>query len=366
MVLKIGYDNTESENKVYIRYNNLYYSEFLSRLLKENKKINRNLEIELSKINSAFGLKYQALIKNFFFFSVNKHIYSFEAEVSQRYKMSKLVNFEMSPHIKLICKNNKFPITLSLKYFNIQSSRSQVLLEGNDFSKVVKSLLPYDVTCLSVLHQNSKDFKLFDRNNLFIYKLKCSYGKIQNYEDFIKLSFGYKLLLDIPLPFDWFSLSLHIDNQLKKSFSFDNYVKKSNKENDEKFNIKSSHVLSNFDCYSKLLGVNILSREGIVDNGVNFYIHSNTSFRIKDIKFLRDYELLNRLEPYFGLEGVYRPTEDDSIKKRISLIYSCGLSLKLQDYLYIDFMLKSWSYNSHIDHDKVNRFRMGVEISTNI
>ena len=39
MVLKVGYDNTESENKVYIIYNSLYYSEFLSRLLKENKKI---------------------------------------------------------------------------------------------------------------------------------------------------------------------------------------------------------------------------------------------------------------------------------------------------------------------------------------
>ena len=68
-----------------------------------------------------------------------------------------------------------------------------------------------------------------------------------------------------------------------------------------------------------------------------------------------------------GIEALYRPIDNErEFKKKLSLIYTFGFSLKLQEYLYIDFMLKSDSYNSHIEHSKINKFRMGVEISTDV
>ncbi len=364
MPLKFGYDNTESENRLYLTYKNLSYSNILSRIIGEERRINRNLEFEISKVNSAMGLKYLAVVKNFFFFSFKKQVFSFDAEFAQKYKVSKMVSFDISPSVKISCKNNKIPIILSAKQYTIQASKNQVLLDGNQYSKVIPSFLSYKVTALSLSHYNNKDFKLFGMNNVFLYRFKLSCGKIENFEDFIKLSLGYKFLLNIPLPLDLFNLSFHMENRIKKSYAFDNLK---DKAVNDKYQINANHVITNFDCFSKLLGVNILNKEGIVDNGVNFYVHSISHLRLSNIKLFRDYDLLNKIEPYVGIEALYRPIDNETeFKKKLSLIYTFGFSLKLQEYLYIDFMLKSDSYNSHIEHSKINKFRMGVEISTDV
>lgn len=370
MVLKLGYDNTESENKVYVTYRNEYYAEFLSRFLKEPRRINRPLELEISKVNSAFGIKYQALFKNFFFFRRGNQVFSFNAEVSQKYKMMKLVNFDISPHLKLSCTNNKLPITLSLKRYSIQASRNQVF-EGNDFSEVLGSLLPYNVSSISVDHSKSYDFWLFKTNQLFLYKFKATLGSIQNLQDYIKLTFGYKTIVDIPLPIDWFSIGINSENYIKRSFkrqsnwgasTLDDHP---NIHHHDKHLVKQCHVITNFECFSKLLGINILSKDGEFDNGVNFYLQSHNSIRIKNIKLFRDYEILNRLEPYLGFEFVYRPITE-KLRKNFIMIGSLGFSLKVQEGMYLDFMIKSWSFNSSIDHKKINKFRMGIEFSTNL
>lgn len=427
MVLKFGYDNTESENKLYITYKSLKYAEIVSKLLTEPRRINRPLEIELSKVNSAFGLKYQINLKNIFFFKLlNNQIFSFDIELSQRHKMSKLINYNINPYFKLSLVNNKLPLILSFKSYNIQPSRKQIF-DNNRFFPVLASLLPYKVNIISLKHFNNKQFKLFnfkikplrnsdftyENTNLFLYKTKLSFGSISGYQNFLKVSSGYKVLIDIPIYFTnnnnfidnkfkhnnsedyYFSIGINSENFVKKSFcNFSNNLRTitikdkissiASKVSDtninhnklkEKFHYKNyNHVITNFDCYSKLLGANILSREDYIDNGEDFYIHSINSIRLKNIKIIRDIDFINRIEPYAGIEMVYKPNIKkfnctDSVKSftnNITLICSLGISLKLQEYLYLDFMFKSWSFNSIIDHDKINKFRVGLEISANI
>lgn len=374
MVIKLGYDNCDSENKLYASIKTMYYAELISKLLNEKKRINRPLDIQLSKTTTAQGLKYDCAIKNFFFFRLSKYIFTFDFDVFQKTKMNKLVNFNMSPGIKLTLSNNKLPFDFSYKYYSIQPSRDQ-LFDGNDYSRILNSLLPYKVNVLSFSHNSAQDFQLFNFNQLFFYKLKFSFGKISNFHDFLKMTLGYKVVLKLPTYTDLFGLSLHSENFLKKSLSFEskksynatNSGESSNTENN-KHTYNYTHIISNFDCRSKLLGIDLFAKEGVIDNGCNFYIQSSNSLRLENIKIFKDIDILNRIEPYFGIEGIYFPNKSfkniREIINNVSLIYSLGFSLKIQEYMYLDFIFKTWSNNDSFDENKINKFRLNIEFST--
>lgn len=383
MVLKFKYDNSDHDSTMSASYTNRYYCEFISRLLREPKRINRPLILELSKITSHNELKYNFNMRNFFFFSLNKQVFAFDAEFFKKQKSKQMVNFNLSPGFKLSLNNRKYPFTLAYKYYEVQPSRGQIF-EGNDFSQILNSFLPYDVHTVSLSHSQHWSFLLFNNDdNMFLYKTRFSFGKILGYEDFYKMCFSYKVLLNIPLPVDWFSLALNTETTLKKSFI---------KEMENKKDFRYTHIISNYDSCSKLIGIDTNAKEGIVDNGSNIIIHNLNTIRFQEIKMLQDIEIINRIEPYIGLETIYNPktkekyfnsdsnqTSEDSVNKAVvaefdykdflgkfTWVYCLGFSLKLDKRMYLDFIIKTDSNGKSFDINKVNRFRIGLEVTTNL
>lgn len=354
MPFKLNYDIEESGTKVSAVYISKSYSKLINSMLFNNKSNtkNQNLEIQISKTDTTHGVKYQSILKNIFFFNMfNRHI-TVDVELSKNYKFDKLVNFDISPKFKLsfTCLNPS--LIVSYKAYKIQAIKNQSMLEDKNFLKVLPSLLPYTVNQVSIEKKNIKKFEFLDLSQFLIYKAKIGFGRIKDYEDFLKMSIGYKLNLTIPVK-SLFNLSLSYENHIKKSITTD----KSPFKND-KHHYYQSHVLTNNECYSKLLGVNLLSKENEVDNGFGFYIHSLLNIRLNNIVFLKDYQFLNMVEPYFGIETVTRP-----IKNGTSFIFTYGLSLNLSSSIYIDFMFRSDSLNCIVDPEKIKKFRMGIEIS---
>jgi hypothetical protein len=385
MVLKLGYDNTEFDQTFYITHVNQNWHKFISKITNQFG-INKKLEVQFNTTKSPYSLKYAFKFNNLFFYRINKNynlnnffdILSFDIEIAQKKKMIKLINFDILPVVKFSINNDseKFPCSLDFKFGNYQASRIQYYDTNRnyDFSKVIKSMLPYFRTGVSLNTHQSNNLNLWDRDVHLIYKASAAINRIHNYEDNIKLSTTIKTLFDLcSLYRNKFTIGFTNELIIKKSFIRENmleFQKLIKEENIKHSNREYSqhHVLSGYECHSKLVGINFLNTETLIENGSNFHIHNVSVFRLKNIPYLSG-EVLSRIEPFFGFETLFIPEFKQQIfdfKKSFRLVYSLGISLRLTDYMYVDFSIYTSSKNTKFKKDLLNRFRINLDISTSI
>lgn len=388
---QIGYDHKDSGETLYFKFPFKKYHLLIHKLTGQ-KDINKPLMFKLDHTKSSYGLKYGAKFQNIFYYRINPEnsdktlqLLNFNLIVSQKTKLIKLVNFDVSPIVKLSMHNvsSQFPFNLSFKFGKYQGSRIQHFdnteQDNYDLSKVVKSLLPFYRSCLNLSH--SRDFTLNFNNKPveILTKCSCSLNRIHSYEDNIKLSTNVKIYYDIYEEFKkLFRLRICNEFSIKKSFIISN---KKNKKKDfyEDSNYgnvskvyKENHILSGYECHSKLLEMNLLNLDNVIDNGSNFYLQNVLTLRLKDIPSLKDKEILSRINPYFSLETIFLPIYTKGVKDKSSeidfknsfrYIYTLGVSLSLNDYMHINFGLYTGaSNNTKIKKDLVKRFRITLSL----
>lgn len=373
---KLGYDNTESDQTFYVRHSNPSYKKFINLMTGQN--LNKKLEIEFNATKSSYSMKYAIDMKNIFFYQMPYYqrlsildTLTFDFQVAQKKKAIKLIDFDILPILKFAINNEseRFPFSIYFKYGHYESSRSQPYdnRATYDFSKIVKSMLPCKRFGVTISHVNSRDLFFLNRNFTFIYKINTSVNKMHGYEDNLKLSATLKTIFDI----HEFSklLTLGINNQfsIKRSFIKSNISNTNRNSQNREYN--ESHVLSLYECHSKLIGANLLNTPYVIENGSNFYIQNILMIRAKNFPFLKDSDFFSRIEPHFGLETIFVPEIHKNrlqIDKSFKFIYTLGVSIKLTDYMYVDFNIYTNAINTKLSKDMINRFRINLDISTGI
>jgi hypothetical protein len=391
---QIGYDHKDSGESFYIKFPFKKYPQLLSLITKQEIK-DKPLIFHFNQTKSLYSLKYSMKFHNIFSYRLAENnsenllqLLNFDLQLSTETKMIKLINFDVSPIVR-ICFNNistNLPFTCAFKFGKYQASRIQKFesrdVEAVDFSKLVKSMLLHYRTGLSVSY--SKDFSgnllgvLFENSS----KIKICLNKIHNYEDNLKLVTSLKTYFDIFKEFNYlFKLRLSNDFTIKKSFIRpDTNIYGNNRYLNENKNInpsrstlyKEHHVLSGYDCHSKLLEISLLNTENSIDNGCDFIVQNVCTVRLKEIPIFKNNEVLSRLNPYFSLETLFLPNQIKlgnefhfvrDYKKTFRYVYTAGLSLALNDYMHIDFAFYSGaSHNVKIKNELLNRFRININI----
>jgi len=363
MVFSIGYDNTESESKFYITYKYKKYGEIISKLL-NIYPIQKQLEVEFNTIKSPFSMKYAFSFRNIFFYKFANSLWTMDFELFSKKKAVRMVNFDVLPGVKFSFSNNSnnFPLTLNIKHGRYQASRDQIF-EKYDFRQIIPSLLPYSATSVSAVHTNYRELKLINDKKLFmIYRAKIGMNKIHLFEDNIKLSGKYKFLFAFNV-FDKFDINFTNETLLQKSF-----ILKSNKDH-----IKP-HILSGFDCFSKILGMNIISSEQshVLNPGTTVCLRNNLTVRLSNFSFFKDNDIAKLIEPFFSLETIFLPFTDKKNLSEVTVmdyfrfIFTFGISLKIADSAYLDFMFYTSGINVPVKQDNINKFRLQLDISTNL
>jgi hypothetical protein len=244
---------------------------------------------------------------------------------------------------------------------------------------LVKSMLMHYRTGLSMSY--NKDFtgdlfgKTFDNSS----KIKLCFNRIHNYEDNLKLTATHKTFFDLYKEFNYF-LKLRISNEftVKRSFIrpsnylFGSQASTSKNSFSNSSIYKEHHVLSGYNCHSKLLEISLLNTENSIDNGCDFVIQNIFTTRLKEIPIFKNNEVLSRINPYFSLETLFLPNQLNSpdgfktlkdIRKTCRYVYTAGLSIALNDYMHIDLAFYSGaSENVKIKKELLNRFRININI----
>lgn len=400
MVFKLGYNNTESESKLYFRYEYKQYNLLLYKFLKHQSLIalnNKPLIVDFNIIKSATTTKVGTIFKNILFFNFNNYsifkgnnnnninnnnsnVWSLDLDIATKRKMIKYVNFDILPIIKLSFNNVNIPLTINIKTGHYQGSKEQIF-DNYDYSLVLKSLLPCFKSSVSIVNTNS--YLLRSNDILFLYKLKLSGNKITNYESSIKGLISLKAIFDLK-QFKLFTLNVCNEMKLRNA-----YIIKTNNSNKNKVNnkldVNTNHVTSTYECKSKICNFNILNDNDnkIIDNGLNYFIQNNLILKLKDLPLFKQNEMLNRINPYLGIETIFHPllsfNNDNHKNKRhsfdfnnyLKFIFTVGVSLQINEYVSIDLSFYTWTLKNskqqtNKDDNIINRFRVNLEISTNI
>jgi hypothetical protein len=364
MVFKIGYNNTESESKLYFRYEYKKYNILLNKFLNQNLNNNNSLPliIDLNIIKSATTTKIGTTLKNILQFKLlDNNIFTLDLDLSSKKKIIKYVNLDILPLIKFTLTNNNNNIELNLKTGKYQGSKEQLFNNNYDYSNILQSLLPYNKSSLSLKYTN--DYILYN-NILLLYKYKITLNKINNYENNIKGLISLKTIFDIN-NFNLFTLGISNEIKLRNAIIY-KYNKNKNKINNT---INSNHITSTYECKSKILNLNINNIDNntnIINNNDNntYYIQNNLILKLKDLPFIKQNELLNRINPYIGIETIY---------PNFRFIYTLGIALQINEYMSIDLSFYTWTNNKYKNNKKdkerdniINRFRVNLEISTSL
>jgi hypothetical protein len=389
---QIGYDHKDSGETLYLKYPFKKYPLLISKITGQ-EGINKPLIIKLDHTKSPYSLKYGAKFQNIFYYRLNQsndkdnsllQLLNFNLYLSQKSKLIKLVNFDVSPIIKLSMQNisSYFPFSLSFKCGTYQASRIQHFdsaeYEYYDISKVLKSMLPYFRTGVSLKHNRDFEFNFLNKKFDVMTRHIMALNRIHNYEDNLKLSTGVKIYFDI---FEevkkLFLLRVCNEFTIKKAFISPYKNLKSKFGNEDSTNIskkvKEHHVLSGYECHSKLLEMNLLNIENVIENGSDFYLQNQITFRLKEIPYLKDNEILTRVNPYFSFETIFLPlykkvgnkdkNYEIDFKNSFRYIYTLGLSIALNEYMHINFALYTGaSENAKIKKEHLNRFRITLSL----
>lgn len=358
---RIGYENNQEESKFYVNYKNINYGQFLSKYF--NRYLgNRPLEVELHTTKSAFSNKYGLLISNVFLFPHKDKIWTVDLELASKKKNIKLVNFEITPILKLKLNNEDYPLNFSFKYCNLEASRTQIFSKY-DYSSILQSLFPFQRFVISTNHLNSTSVKLFRKYLSIIYKGKVSFSKLIGLEDSLKLHTGIKLLYDIP--FSNFNLGLSNEFVMKKSFILKNKVSSLNNESGTGVN----HLVSLINCNSKILTMNIHHDDNAINCGSDFYAQNLINLRIKDISWFKKKEILERIEPFLSLETIFSPSLNNyNFIDNFHSFLNMGIAVRINEVLSLDFALKTIALTDKckIDMKSIGNFRILLNISTSL
>ena len=108
MGLEVGYNQIDKGEKIYLKYPFKTYNTYLSKLTKQSHPT-ENFLIKLYTLSSAYGSKYAIKLRNFFFYNFNNRnqndICRFNFEISKKSKLIQMINFDISPIIKLTMNN---------------------------------------------------------------------------------------------------------------------------------------------------------------------------------------------------------------------------------------------------------------------
>jgi len=399
---QIGYTHKDAGEVFYIKYPLKKYPKLISRLTGQSE-INKPLYIKFNNTKSVYSLKYALKFTNLFYYKINEsnsnkalQLINFNLILSQKNKMIKLVNFDVLPIISLSMNNesSEFPFNLSFKYGKYQASRTQHFDTSNntiayDFSKVLKSMLPFKRTGVRISHSKDFEFNLLGKKYVQVMtKQIAAVNRIHGYEDNLKLTSNVKLIMDFYEEFkNLFRLRLINDLTIKKSFIFPHSKKKEDPHDDTNYrkickSYKHHHVLSGYECHSKILEMNLLNVENVIENGSDFFMQNILTLRLKDLPYLKDKEVLSRINPYFSLETIFLPeyyktnnnitsssisnkNKEGSIdwKNSFRFIYSLGFSIAMNDYMHIDLSLyTAASHNTKIKREFLNNFRISLNM----
>jgi hypothetical protein len=389
---QIGYDHKDSGETLYLKYPIKKYPLLISKITGQ-EVINKPLIIKLDHTKSPYSLKYGAKFQNIFYYRLNPsnnkdnsllQLLNFNLYLSQKSKLIKLVNFDVSPIIKISMHNisSYFPFSLGFKCGTYQASRIQHFDSADyqyyDISKVLKSMLPYFRTGISIKHNKNFEFSFLNKKFDVMTRHIIALNRIHNYEDNLKISTGVKIYFDI---FEevkkLFLLRVCNEFTIKKAFISHYKNIKSKFANDDSGNIsrkvKEHHVLSGYECHSKLLEMNLLNIENVIENGSDFYLQNQITLRLKEIPYLKDNEILTRVNPYFSFETIFLPfykkignkdtNYEIDLKNSVRFIYTIGLSIALNEYMHINFGLYTGaSDNAKIKKEHLNRFRITLSL----
>ena len=372
--IKLGYDQLDNGEKIYVKFPIKFYGKFISKITQQNIP-NQKSVLKFYKLSSSSGNKYAFKFHNFFYFkmyqeSLNKRkynnqmqinnkeednkekenntdkIYRFNLEIAKKSKIINSLNFEMNPLIKITINN-----FLKLKYGNYFGSNNQPILFNNiisnnikskyDFSSVFPSMIPYKRIGISLN-------KIFSNDNN-IHNLKLSYNKIFEYESNIKLSNILKS-----------SYILNFTNYFKILFSNEFIIKKSFVFNKK---VKYNHIFSNYNIKSKIVDMQMEQKNNEINNGNNFYIQNFTSLRFFDLPILKYFEITKKIMPFFNLESFFIPRKSSNYKDFFKLIYNLGVSFQIKDNLFVDLsFITGATKNISIKKKHINSFR--IKLST--
>jgi hypothetical protein len=336
------------------------YDQIISTITRQKYKPTP-LRLSFKFINSSDYNKYHLKLKNFFFYKINGDTWKSNIFLSYTSKYMKYIKFDIFPNVKLIITNDNLPIKVSIKHGKYQSARDQNIVDY-DFSRLLKSMLPYHKTGLNIEYFN-RDINYYGYNSLFtIFKIKGGYNKIFNFEDNIKLLASAKVIYDINNLTNLFNIQISNQLNVKKSF-IDIFEKKKKNES------KDFHITSGFDFKSKILGFNFLEQESVIDNRSNFLVQNHMELRLKDFSYLKK-KGMAVFEPFIGIECLFVPIYNkDKInwENSIKLILNAGISIRLNEHMTFDIALQTWAKsNPPIKKELLNRFRINVNISSNL
>lgn len=355
MGLELGLNQLEKGKKFFLSYPVKYYNKFLSKLTNQDNP-SESLLIKFYTLTSTYSNKYAFKMKNFFFYKTIKgKMININAEVSTKSKMMRMINFDITPIFKLTMNN--LIMNPSLKYGRYYANRNQILNGSYDFSKVLKSMLPYHRIGLSLLHI----VPIIDSS---IYRIKATFNKIFNYEDNIKLTNQIKTAFIIPLKIA--SLMVNNDFIIKKAFIIPQRLHPSElvylSSSASAPIYKEHHILSGFLCQSRLLEMNMMNKDNEIDNGIDCYANNVLTLRFGEFSFLPQNDIIQRIYPYMSLEAFFFPNKySNRIKEAFQYIYSLGVSIKLPNNFFLDLSLHTGSSdNISIKKSFLNRFRIKI------
>jgi hypothetical protein len=356
MAFGLGWDQ-ENESNYFCYYKNKRYGNYISELF-NFPRIERELDIRCNVTQSAFSNKYGLHFNNIFFFPLFKKYWTIHFEMASKTKNMKLVNFDFTPMFILTFTNEEIPLNFKFKYSHLEASKTQLIAQ-HDYSSVLQSILPYHRIMCSINHSNMQSF----RNNVeMIYKNKIAYSKIFGFEEAVKCSGTVKFLYKIPF-MNYFSLGLSNETILKKSFIFNNSYS-------QRIRKVGNHIKSLYDCNSKLINISIRHNEKVIESSSDLVLQNISFIRINDIFFLKNYELLSRIEPFIGFETILTPeigklnTKDD-FKNSLYAFLNLGFSIKLNENIRINLCMKTFNLteNCKIDKQQIGKFRINLDLN---
>ena len=275
MGLKLGYENIEGGMKLNMTYTDKNYGRKISNLLKI-PIVKKDLGVEFYYSKSDLLNKIGVNFDNIFFFPILRSIWGLDVEYASKTKNLKLVNFEISPILKLKFTNQDIPLIISLKYCNLEGSKSQSFTQ-QEYSSILQSLFPYQRFDFSLKYSIINTWYPYRNELNIINDNKISFSKLFDFEDAIRLSSKVKFLHKIPL-FDYFSFALSNEIIIRKSFILNNRFSENPQHG-------LNHIISLYDCHSKLLNSNIRHCEKVIENSSDLVLQNVFYLRFKDFFF---------------------------------------------------------------------------------
>ena len=338
MGLRFGIDNLNGENRISAGKTFKTYPSFLKSISSARIR-NVPLDVEFKASHSLFNSKLLLTFQNLFPFSYDNHKYNVHFEIGEKEKVMKQARFSILPSFKVSLVNETDNVQFSAKHGSYLAKRNQEFSNYN-YRELLHSISPFSKNVLKL----TKGYN-FSKGSLHHRTfIKGSLASVPGIENSIKLSGTSNLTYEYNQN-DAFNFELSNVLSLKRAFVFGNH--------------RQNHISSNYDCYSKLLGVNLFNLDHKLNIGTTLLCQNVTTLRLTDLPYCKGHEFFGRITPFVSIETIY----DGKTWPNKTLVTS-GISLKLGQQAFIDFcFFTKASQNTGLENDKINKFRIQLNIS---